>query len=114
MDIKLSLTRSVAPLPFSAISSAFLISAGEVEVPILKGKAKLKIPKGTQSGTIFRMGGKGIPYMQGHGSGDQNVLVTVDVPKKLNSKQKEALEKFAKSIGDDAKPQKGFLKKLFG
>lgn len=98
-------------IPISYIQAVF---GDEVEVPTLNGKAKLKIPKGTQSGTIFRMGGKGIPYMRGHGSGDQNVHVGVDVPKKLNAKQQEALEKFAKSIGDDAKPQKGFFKKLFG
>ncbi|MCF7872240.1 molecular chaperone DnaJ [Candidatus Woesearchaeota archaeon] len=85
-----------------------------VEVPTLEGKANLKIPEGTQSGTIFRMKNKGIESVHGYGKGDQNVTVVVDVPKKLNAKQKEALEKYAKLMGDSAKPQKSFLEKIFG
>lgn len=98
-------------IPISYMQAVF---GDNIEVPTLGGKAKLKIPGGTQSGTVFRMAGKGIPNLRGYGAGDQNVLVTVDVPKKLNKKQKEALEKYGKLIGDHAKPQKGFFEKIFG
>ncbi|MBT3304175.1 molecular chaperone DnaJ [Candidatus Woesearchaeota archaeon] len=71
---------------------------GEVEVPTLTGEATLKIPAGTQSETVFKMKGKGIPHLNGYGTGSENVKVTVQVPKKLNKKQKKLLEDFEKSI----------------
>ncbi len=86
----------------------------EIEVPTLKGKADLKIPSGTQSGTIFKMRSKGIPYLNSYGSGDQLIRVDVQVPKKLSGKQKDALKEFAKASGKDVKPQKSFFGKLFG
>lgn len=95
------------------ISYTQAVFGDEVEVPTLQGKAKLKIPKGTQPGTIFKMSGKGIPYVQSFGSGDQKVHITIDVPKKLTTKQKEILEEYAKSTGDNARPQKSFFEKLF-
>ena len=98
-------------IPISFIQAVF---GDELEVPTLNSKAKLKIPKGTQSGTTFRMKGKGIPYMEGYGSGDQYVSVNVEVPTKLSKKQKELLEEFAKVSGKEVKPQEGFFKKLFG
>ena len=75
----------------------------------LDGKAKLKIPSGTQSNTIFRMRGKGIPYLHGYGTGSENVEVVVEVPKKLSKKQKELLKEFEK----ESKKKKGFLGKIF-
>ena len=78
-----------------------------IEVPTLEGKAKLKIPSGTQPGTVFRMKGKGIPDLHSYGRGNQNVIVTVTVPEKLNKKQKEILKDFDKSV---KKKRKG----LFG
>lgn len=71
---------------------------GEIEVPTLEGKAKLKIPAGTQSETIFRMKNHGIKHLNASGRGDQNVKVTIDVPKKLNKKQKELLKQLDKSF----------------
>ncbi len=65
-----------------------------IEVPTLDGKAKLKIPSGTQPGTVFRMKGKGIPDVHGYGTGSQNVMVNVSVPEKLSKKQKEILKQF--------------------
>lgn len=82
---------------------------GEIEVPTIAGSATLKIPKGTDSETIFRMKGKGLPHLRGHGSGDQMVKVTIEVPKRLSKKQKKALEDFG-----DTKPHKGFLERFFG
>jgi len=71
-----------------------LAMGGEIEVPTLFGSAKLKIPSGTASHTLFRLRGEGIPHIEGHGKGDEMVRVVVDVPKKLSKRQKEALEEF--------------------
>ncbi|MBD3388180.1 MAG: molecular chaperone DnaJ [Candidatus Altiarchaeales archaeon] len=67
----------------------------EIEVPTIKGKATLKIPGGTQSHTIFRLKGQGIPHLRGGGKGDQHVRVTIEVPKKLKKNQREIIEKLA-------------------
>lgn len=69
----------------------------KVEVPTLSGKAKLKIPPGTQSGTSFRLKGKGIPHLNRWGSGDQYVRVRVNVPTKISKRQKHLLEEFEKN-----------------
>ncbi|MFH1055543.1 MAG: molecular chaperone DnaJ [Candidatus Altiarchaeota archaeon] len=68
----------------------------EIEVPTIRGKAKLKIPSGTQSHTVFRLRGQGLPSLQRSGAGDQNVRVTVEVPKKLSRQQRELVEQLAK------------------
>ena len=60
----------------------------------------LTIPEGTQSGTTFRIRGKGIPYVRGNGRGDQFVTVNIRTPKNLTSSQKELLRQFAASMGD--------------
>ena len=93
------------------IKIPFTVAAlgGEVEVPTLEGNAKLKIPSGTQNNTVFRMKGKGIPYLHGSGTGNENVAVIVEVPKKLSKKQKKILEDFQK----ESKEKKGILGKLF-
>ena len=84
----------------------------EIEVPTLSGKAALRIPAGTQSHTIFRMKGKGIVNLEGYGQGDQMVRVLVEVPEKLNKKQRELLKEFSKLEKEN--PSKSFLKKIFG
>ncbi len=86
----------------------------EIEVPTLDGKVKMKIPAGTQSGTILRMKGRGIPYLRGQGRrGDQHVRVKVLTPQKLNDRQKELLREFAKEGGSNVNPeQRSFFKKL--
>ncbi len=53
----------------------------EIEVPTLYGKVKLKIPVGTQTGTTFRLRGKGVPNVRGYGTGDQHVQVKVITPR---------------------------------
>ena len=82
---------------------------GTIEVPTLKGKASLKIPAGTQSSTMFRMKGLGIPDLHSHHVGDENVEVYVEVPEKLTSKQKKLLEEFEKE-----NKSKEFMKGVFG
>ena len=82
------------------ISYAQAVLGADVEVPTLDGKVKLNIPEGTQSGTTFRLRGKGIPYVRGSGRGDQFVTVNIKVPKNLTGSQKELLRQFAASMGD--------------
>lgn len=67
----------------------------EIEVPTLHGRVKLKVPAGTQTGTKFRLRGKGIPHIRGRGMGDQHIIVKVITPTKLTEKQKQLLQEFA-------------------
>lgn len=85
-----------------------------IDVPTLDSKAKLKIPPGTQTNTIFRMAGKGIPHLNSHGEGSENVKVVIETPKKLSRRQKELLEELAKESGSDSKPNEGFFSRIFG
>lgn len=85
----------------------------ELEVPTLDGKVKYTVPEGTQTGSVFRLKGKGIPFLRGNGRGDQYVKVNIEVPKKLNEKQKALLREFAEISGDEAGEQrKGFFDKM--
>lgn len=72
-----------------------------IEVPTLSGRVKFDLPEGTQPGTKFRLKGKGIKDVNGYGVGDMYITVNVEVPKKLNSEQKEALNKFAEVCGEE-------------
>ncbi|MCU4948985.1 molecular chaperone DnaJ [Bacillus cereus] len=76
------------------LTFAQMALGAEVEVPTVHGKVKLKIPAGTQTGTEFRLQGKGAPNVRGYGQGDQYVVVRVVVPTKLTSYQKKMLRKF--------------------
>ena len=67
----------------------------EIEVPTLEGKATVKIPAGTQPGTLLRLKGRGVKNLQGYGQGDLHVRVQVEVPTHLNSEQKAKLQEFA-------------------
>ncbi len=85
---------------------------GTIEVPTLFGKASLKIPVGTQSGTTFRLRDKGMPSLRGGGQGDQLVRVHVEVPQSLSSEQRKILEEFARVSGDANEPtSKSFFEK---
>ncbi len=100
----------ICEIPITFVQAAL---GGELIVPTLDGKVKYTIPEGTQSGTVFRLRGKGIPYLRGSGRGDQYVKVFVEVPKKLNEKQKNALKAFAELLGDEVHEQrKGFFDKM--
>jgi molecular chaperone DnaJ len=72
----------------------------EVIVPTLNGRARLKVPAGTQTGTEFRLQGKGVPRLRGYGEGDLRVKVRVVTPTKLTEEQKEALRKFSRLCGE--------------
>ena len=85
---------------------------GEVSVPTLEGKAALKIPAGTQSGTTFKLRGKGVPTLNSSQRGDLMVRVLVEVPSKLGSEQRKKLEEFADLCGDENTPlHKSFFEK---
>jgi len=85
---------------------------GTIEVPTLFGKASLKIPVGTQSGTTFRLREKGMPSLRGGRQGDQLVRVHVEVPQSLSPEQRKILEDFARISGDAHEPtSKNFFEK---
>lgn len=88
----------------------------EIDVPTLEGNTKYKIPEGTQPGTSFTLRGKGIPYVNGSGRrGDLIFTATVEIPKGLTDKQKEAMKAFADSCGEvNYAKHKQFFKKIFG
>ena len=88
------------------ISFAQAALGADIEVPTLDGKVKLTIPEGTQPGSVFRLRGKGIPYLRGSGRGDQYVTVNIAVPKGLSGSQKEALRAYAKAMGESV-PESG-------
>ncbi|MBI4115118.1 MAG: molecular chaperone DnaJ [Candidatus Omnitrophica bacterium] len=84
---------------------------GEVQVPTLDGKVKLKVPAGTPSGKVFRMREKGMPYLERSGRGDQLVQIDIEVPTRLSEKEKAILQEFSSerkdSVGQPKK--KGFF-----
>lgn len=73
----------------------------EIKVPTIDGDVVYTVPAGTQSGTVFRLRGKGVPIVNTKNRGDQYVKVIVDVPKTLNEKQKEALAEFMRACGEE-------------
>ena len=91
---------------FCEIPIKFTLAAlgGSIEVPTLSGKATLKIPAATPSGTTFRIRGKGIPSLRGGVQGDQLLRVQVEVPQALTAEQRRILEEFAKVSGDANEP----------
>jgi molecular chaperone DnaJ len=100
----------VCQVPVTFVQAAL---GGEVEVPTLDGKGKLRVPPGTQPGTILRIKGKGIPHRAGLGRGDQRIEVGIEVPTQISARQRELLEQLAKELGEDVQPQrKTFMEKL--
>ncbi|MCI8739685.1 MAG: molecular chaperone DnaJ [Oscillibacter sp.] len=95
------------------ITFAQAVLGAELEIPTIDGKVKYDLPEGTQSGTTFRLKGKGIPTINGRGRGDQYVTVYIETPRNLNKEQKEALKRFAESVGDgNYEERKKFFKKF--
>ncbi len=79
----------------------------EIEVPTIDGKVKYNIPEGTQTGTRFRLSGKGIKRLNRNSRGDQYVKVNVEVPKNLTTEQKDLLRKFESSIDETSYSKRG-------
>ena len=82
----------ICELPISFPQAAL---GADIEAPTLEGKIKMKVPAGTQSGSVFRLRGKGIVDLHGGGRGDQLVRIVVETPTDLGERQKELLEEFA-------------------
>ena len=84
----------VCRVPISFVQASL---GATIEVPTLKETEKIKIPRGTQTGQIFRLKGKGIPHLQGYGRGDQIIEVFVRIPTQLTRKQEDLLREFEKA-----------------
>ena len=97
-----------APITFTQA-----VLGGEMEIPTIDGKVKYDIPEGTQTGTTFRLRGKGIPSVNGRGRGDQYVTVYIETPRNLNREQKEALKKFSDTLKEsNYEDRRSFFKKF--
>lgn len=84
-------------VPITFVQAAL---GAEIEVPTLDGNVRMKVPEGTQTSTIFRLKGHGVPFRRGSGRGDQHVRVIVATPTKLTDRQKEILEQFGKETSE--------------
>jgi molecular chaperone DnaJ len=86
-----------------------------IEIPTVNGKAKIKVEPGTQSGKMLRLKGKGLPNIQGYGSGDLFVHINVWTPTKVSKEEREILEKLKSSENFNPKPEdrdKGFFQRV--
>lgn len=105
---------------FCSIPISFSQAAlgAEITIPVLDGEYKLKIPEGTQSGTVLRVRGKGVASIRGGGKGDLHVQVRVETPAKLSKRQRELMVELAGTFTVDNKPQPRSLfekvKEIFG
>lgn len=102
-------------VPISFVDAAL---GAEITVPTLDGEHKITIPEGTQTGTVFKVRGKGVPHLRSRRRGDQNVVVKVAVPTRLSARQKQLLREFAReeseeqNDNDNPKKDKGFFDKF--
>jgi len=87
----------ICKVPISMTQAAL---GASIEVPTLNGNEKIKIPKGTQNGKLFRLKGKGIPHLRGFGKGDQIVQTIIEIPTNLNGGEEKLLREFAKMRGE--------------
>ena len=95
------------------ISFAQAALGATLTVPTVDGKVQYDLPEGTQTGTVFRLRGSGVPSINGRGRGDQYVKVNVEIPRNLNHEQKELLRKFDEVTGDSCYSERGgFFKKM--
>jgi len=102
----------VCKVPISFAQAAL---GGEIDVPSLAGKLKVRVPPSTQSGAVLRVRGKGFPYRMRTGRGDQLVEVTVEVPSHLSDRARALIEELGRELGEDVQPQQhSFLEKLRG
>jgi len=97
-----------------AINVAQAALGDKVKVPTIDGEEELAIPAGTQTGKVFRLRSKGVPYLRRNGRGDQLVIVQVSVPTKLTPEQKKLFKELSKTLGQEVIPQeeKGLLDHL--
>ncbi len=100
------------------INVAQAVLGADIQVPTVDGSEDLRIPAGTQPGKIFTLRARGVPRLQRSGRGDQKIIINVNIPKKLDSEQRDLFEKLAETLDTEIKPQeRGFadwLNDLFG
>lgn len=96
-------------IPISFTQAAL---GAELQVPTIDGKIEYMVPEGTQTGTVFRLRGKGIQNVNGRGRGDQFVRVNIEVPKNLTQKQKELLREFEESSSANHTKRQSFWEKV--
>jgi molecular chaperone DnaJ len=97
------------------INFADAVLGESIEIPTINGKAKIKVEPGTQSGKMLRLKGKGLPQLQGYGTGDLFVHINIWTPNKVSKEEKELLEKLQKSENFQPKldgSEKGFFQKV--
>ena len=111
-----NLRRDGEHLHFDAyVNFADAALGSSIEIPTVTGKGKIKVEPGTQSGKVLRLKGKGLPVLQGYGTGDMFVHINVWTPKKLNKEEKEILEKLRESENFQPNPDhhdKGFFQRM--
>lgn len=90
-----------------SVSISQAVLGADIKVPTLEGKAKLKVPSGTQSGTIFRLKGKGMPALGGYGKGDEHVRVIIEIPTEITKEQKELFEALSEVENNPGNPGEG-------
>ncbi len=96
----------------TSIDLPVAVLGGEIEVPTINGRAEIKIPPGTQSHTVFRLRGQGMPGLYGRGRGDQLVKVVVKIPERLSREQKKLMEEYAKTLAKKTETGKGFFERF--
>lgn len=97
-------------VPVSFVQAAL---GGEVLVPTLEGKVRLRVPPGTQPGTVLRVRGHGVPRRLGPGRGDELVEVVVEVPLELGPRARTLIEELGRELGESVEPQeRSFVEKL--
>lgn len=96
----------------TTVSLGQAVFGGEIEIPTINNKAKLKIPAGTQSHTVFRLKRQGMPNLHTSKRGDQLVKIIVKIPENLSEKQKKILKEFIDVSGEKVKTTKGFFEKM--
>jgi len=94
------------------ISYSQAVLGSEIEIPLLKGKKKIKIPSGTESGTVFRIKDEGVKYLNSNSKGDLFVRMNVKVPKKVSEKERKLLNELADINKEKVNFRKGFFEKL--
>ncbi len=100
----------VCQVPISFTQAAL---GGDIDVPTLSGTERLEIPAGTQHGEVYKLRNRGLPDIRTQRSGDQIVQILIEIPKKLNDRQKQLLREYAQSEDVNVQPQrKGFMDKL--
>jgi len=94
----------------ASIGFAQAALGAEIEVPGINERLRVKIPPGTQSGTLIRLRGKGMPHLGGLGRGDELIRIKVQTPTHLTKRQRELLEEFARESGEDIGGRKNLFK----